>query len=256
MSIITNGNLGEYLDVKTDLISISSAAGATGVWLDMQDYERCLFIIQPGTFTLCVATAAIYQSGDKNGATAAAISGATVAIGNTTAAQFDHLTKMLITCASAATDADAIGIQGVTLTNSTAGATTAASALGFGSSDGATGSGGTTAIANSLASRINSTAVGLSSIVIAATVNSSGVYVRLRDGVDTYLSATGHANFPITAYGQLNMIEVEAAEIASTARYIACRLTTGTTALNVTLTAIRTGRYNPPYTQGKYTKST
>lgn len=251
-----NGNIGEFYRVDTDFLSITSAAGATGKMLDMQNYDKALFIFSVGTFTLNVATAYIVQSGDEKGSTQAAISGATAAFGNTTALHFNKLNKLLITVSSAATDNDTVQIQGVTLTNSTAGATTTASALGFGSSDGATGSGGTTAIANSLASRINSTAVGLSSIMIATTVANSGVIVQLRENVDTYLGATGHANFPITALNQQVMIEVTVDKMESTARYIAARISTGTTACDVPVTVIRYGSYRPPYVQGIYTKAT
>ena len=170
-------NIGDYYRVDTDFLSITSAAGATGKMLDMRDYDRALFIFSVGTFTLNVATAYIVQSADEKGSTQAAISGATAAFGNATAQQFSKLNKLLITVSSAATDGETVVINGVTLTNSTAGATTTASAMGFGSSDGATGTGGSTAIANSLASRLNSTACGLSSILIATTVASSGVIV-------------------------------------------------------------------------------
>lgn len=251
-----NGNIGDFYRVDTDFLSITSAVGATGKWLDMQDYDKALFIFSVGTFTLNVATAYIVQSGDEKGSTQAAISGATAAFGNTTAQQFTKLNRMLITVSSAATDGETVVINGVTLTNSTAGATTAASALGFGSSDGATGTGGTTAIANSLASRLNSTACGLSSILIATTVASSGVYVQLRSNVDTYLGATASATFPITALNQTVMIEVGVDKMASTARYIAARLSTGTTGCDIAVTAVRYGSYKPPFVQGIYTKCT
>lgn len=247
-------NLSEIYKVDIDVLGVTSAAGATSKWYDMEGYDRAMFVIAAGTFTLSAATVQIYQSADVSGATNAVISGATLAMGNTTAAQFDHLSKFVITCASAATDNDAIGINGVTLTNSTAGATTASSLLGFGSSDGATGAGGTTAIANSLASKLNSSGVGLSSILIAATQNSTEVLVQLRDGAGTYLSATGHANFPITAQNQLGVLEIHADELASTGRYISARITTATTGQKFTITCIRSGRYNP-FVQGKSRKS-
>lgn len=247
-------NIGELYRIDTEFLSITSGAGATSRFYDMAGYSKALVVVAMGTFTLNVSTANIMQSADSAGATSAAFS--TTVLGNTTANQITGASKVQITCSSAATDGDTVKIQGVTLTNSTAGATTAATVLGFGASAGATAASGCENIINSLASRINNTAVGLSSIM-TATTNGTALILTLKDSANTYLSVEGHANFPVTILGYNKMVEIHAEDLSATGRYIGIKLSTGTTACDVAITVIREPYERPPvYQSGGYTKST
>ncbi|MCP3680258.1 MAG: hypothetical protein GY782_08435 [Gammaproteobacteria bacterium] len=238
--------------VFNEVVTISSAAGATSLPYSMSDCDEITFVVGIGT-AACAATAItptlnVIQSGDIGLSTNTTVAGATGTIGPTTANEITNAKSVLITISSAATDGETVTINGTTWTASTAGVSTAAAtALTFGSSVGATAAGGLDGRVNSLASAIN--AYNLLSGLTAATVSTVALRVTADDtaSTDVNIQTTGTI-YALTAEKMQSIISVKAGDIASTSKYVALQISSATTTVQAAIGVIKSGvRHKPPF---------
>lgn len=241
----------EEQKVFTDVLTVSSAAGATSQSYSMSDADRIDFIVGMGTAaaaTGALPTLNIIQSGDIGLATNTTVAGATGTLGPSTANLAERAKQITITITTATTGAETITLMGNTITQSTAGASTITTALTFGSSLGATAAGGLDGRANSLSSVINAAAAFDG--ITAATISTAAVRL-IMDDTSTFSSgltaATTGANI-VPAYERAqSIISVMAENLNSTSQYVALQVSSATTTVQVAVTAIKDGvRYKVP----------
>jgi len=214
----------------------------------MEDCSKITFICGLGTVSGSTAGAVLMsarQSGDAGLSTAAAISGATAVVGFSTALQITNVRSVLLTMASASTDAQTLTLNGYTLTQSTVGSATVATAMTFGATAGSTSAAGLADISNSLASVINNST--LSYFMTASTPSTATVRIVAKDTASTGLTVGSSVHVPTVEKAHA-IVEILAEDLNSTSKYVGVTLSTALTATAPCVTVIKSGlRSSPPY---------
>ena len=257
----THGRPGEFQEFISEPLRISSAAGATSLYVDAADADLITVIVSGdsalGGSTAINPTITVRQSGDSGGATSTTISGATGQLGISTANEVANARQAIITMTTAATLTETLVINGVTLTYSTAPQSTLASSYTFGSTLGATAAGGLDGTIASLATVINAatafagklTASTLSTAALLLTVDSSD------NSTDVNVASTG-GGFAPTIQRQQSVIDIRVDELNSTSQYVGFTVSSAATAVLLSANIIKSGkRYKPPFQVGQYVKT-
>lgn len=257
--------LGETRQIFHEQISISSAAtGLTNAY-SFEDCDQITFVCGLGTASAAVTglapTFTVRQSGDLSLSTSTTVGGATAVCGPTTANQVTNARSILITFGTAATGAQTVTLNGYTMTYTTATASfgsTIATALFFGSTVGSTAAEGQELAGNSFSSVVNNST--LSYWMTASTPSTATVRLVPKDTASTGITA---ASTVFTAYGitsekSHSVIDVRAADLNSTSKYVGIHISTVATAVTCGVTVIKSGlRHAPPYLSAQaYKKST
>lgn len=252
--------LGEKTQIFHEQISISSAATGVSLGYSMENCDKITFVCGLGTVSADAATNPLFtavQSADIGLSTNAAIAGATALAGISTANQVTNARSVLITLGTAATGAQTLVLNGKTLTFSTAGSATVATAMTFGSTQGSTVAEGLTNASNSLSSVINNST--LSYWMTASTPSTASVRIVAKDTASTGISAvtTASGAYSLTQEKAHSVIEILAADLDSTSKYVGITISTVATAVTCGVTVIKSGlRYDPYQSAQAYKKST
>ena len=183
-------------------------------------------------------------------------------MGSTNATNVTKAKRARITVSAGVTSGDVVVINGSTLafTGSTAGAS---SVLTFGNSTpggasaGASAAGGRDLVSNKLASVINNSSYGLSSMLMAATVTTAALDIWVKDTAATSITIGGTAaGFIPSVISQQSIVEINAAKLDATSEYVAALVSTAATAMPISIITVRDGlRYGPPSTAAYHTRS-
>jgi hypothetical protein len=255
----------EWQKIFNEVVTITSAAGATSLRYDMGEAYKITFAVGGGTAAASTAlapTISVRQAVDEPAATSTTIASATGTLFNpATANQVQRAKSALITMTTAATLAETIVINAnntsYTLTYSTA-PSTVATALTFGSTIGATAAGGLDGTVNSLSSIINASTLG--AFITAATISTLAIRLTIDDtaintsGVN--ILTTG-ANFAPSYEKYQSIIEVLSEDMNATSKYAYCVISSAATTVQCAITVIKEGmRYMEPSQVGQHVKST
>lgn len=243
------GRIGEFEKVFTEILPVTSAAGATSLVYHMGDCVGITFVgglaTADGT-TAVTPVMSVRQSGDKALATSAVITGATATLGSATGLTLRDTKQMILTAGTDTTAGDVLVINGVTLTYSTS---PAATSLLFGTTVGVTAAEGLEEGCNSLSSVINASTVAALRGITASTGSATNTVRLIADdtaSTGVSITSTGSSAWTLTNEKSISIVEVLAEDLNSTSKYVACLISTCDTAVNVSLTAIKHGvRYKP-----------
>lgn len=258
--------LGEKTQSFVELITVSSGTSGLTQGYSMEDCNQISFICGVGTVagaaTAITPLFTVKQSADAALSTNAVVAGATAICGPTTVNQLVNTRQATITISSAATDGETVvftqGGVTYTLTASTAGASTIATALTFGSSLGATVAEGLPGRLNSLSSVINASTLGY--FMTAATISTVALRLTAKDTASTGITvgtsaASVYSLISEKSHSQIDILEED---LDSTSKYVGVGISTATTAVAVSITIIKSGLRNSPAYQSAqaYKKST
>lgn len=274
--MINNARVGENQTIHSQLYLCSTvAAMTTSHGYPVDDCSDVCFLINVGVNVSAVSSLAgvindllstitVLQSGDKNMATNAGLSTATlnVNIGTTAANRVDRVQSAYINFSTVDTDnaTATIQINGITLTKLTtfaANGTNFNSTGGFGSSVSSTVAEGLELSGAGLANLINSTFGssvyngGLGSVFRAVTISTQTVRV---DCIDTMqltsgltIVTTGNGFRPHIGQQQVKL-EFKTDELNSTSKFVALSISSVATSLQMSITCIKSGvRYQPKF---------
>ena len=242
--------LGEYLKVDAEALTVSSAAGATSQFYSMEGYDRALVVVALGTVAGALQPVVSISQAANATATPAAITASSAVMGSTVAGSVANAKQAIISITTATTDGNTIALNGTTFTVSTA---VSATAYLFGATAGSTAAGGADPIVTSLTSLINTYCTNL----VATTVSTAQLRVRVKDGSTTLNIVTSAASPISAAYEKsFTMVEVRPSNLNSTSRGIIVNVSTIATAVDCGLTVIREGAYKPAALQGPYLLAT
>lgn len=256
--------LGEDHQIFSEQITLSSVSSGLTHGYSMEDCDQISFICGMGTAladsTTIKATLVVRQSGDLSLSTSTTVGGATAVLGPSTAEQINNARSVLITFGTAATGAQTVTLNGHTLTYSTSTAawSTVATALTFGSTQGSTVAEGLELSANSFSSVVNNSTLNF--WVTASTPSTASVRLTAKDTASTGITILGiSAAYGITSERSHSQIDIRAADLNSTSKFVGLAISNGSTVVNqIGVTVIKSGlRHSPPYQAGQaYKKST
>jgi len=253
-----NKMISEAIDLKTDVLAITSAAGTTSQQYDMQMYDEALLAAAiRGNFT--TVTIDLMQSSAATVAgTSAAGSKAGMTLGgaSTLISTSGGVRELTLTFTTATTADDTLQITagGVakTFKNTNSSAYLESSAwtstlLYYGSSVGSSANTGLVKRVDSLKTAINST-IGFGTGIHFSTVSTAVCRIAAAS-IDDAIGYNTTVAVP-TAAVQLAVggFDIKADELASTAnkRYVAMKISTAATACNAAFSCIRTGGHFMP----------
>ena len=241
--------LGENSQIFSEVMTVTSAAGATSLGYSMEDCDKITFVCGLGTIAASTAGAPVMtarQSADAGLSTSTTIGGATAAVGISTANQLTNVRSALITISSASTDGNTLVLNGYTLTQSTVGSATIATAMTFGATAGTTDAAGLASISNSLSSVINNST--LSYFMTASTPSTATVRLTAKDTASTGITLVSTGVHTVTLEKAHSIVEILAQDLNSTSKYVGVALSTAMTSAAVSVTVIKQGlRNSPPY---------
>lgn len=258
-----SSRIGEKHKIFNEVGSISSASGFTSLGYSMDDCKQITFVVGMGSVaadtTGIAPTVTVRQGGDAGLSTSTTIGGATATFGPTVVNTLTNVKSALITMTTVSTLTNVVTLNGLTLTYSTTPTSTASTNLQFGSTIGATAAGGIDGTVNSLASVINNATAGEFAGLTATTESTAALRITANDtaSTDVNVASTAASGFGITSEKAQAIIEIRADDLDSTSKYVACAISTGATAVNMSITVIKDGeRKLPPSQIGQHIKST
>lgn len=262
-----SGNISEQVDIHGESLTLSSAAAATSIPLDMGNYDKCVFIVTYGAATGIGTTAMstmdvkVMEASNATGTMTSNSSFASTLLGTTNATLLPYVNRARITMSSSVTGAETItltyGSYSHTLNYTTAAAyfnATAQSATLTYYGDTLCGSTaeGIEGAWNLLSSYINSD-VGSTHFLyhfIASTPDTASIDLQLKDtAIHPFsIGVTGDDLKPVLLAKHI-ALEVHSDDLTTGKSHVALTVTSnatglaGTTALQLGVVAIRTGRH-------------
>jgi hypothetical protein len=259
------GKLTEKLKIDTEVITVSSAAGATSQNYDMSGYQQAAILVNvEGTFDNQITLDLMESSAATAAGSSAAGSKAGIAIGASANTYVDYgagVRALTITMASVATGATgdvftlSLGTVSKTFTFSTSTANANATAwttskLYFGTTVGATADTGIKTALEGLVAAVNSTK-GFGNALVCTTPTTATLKLVVRDeapGTIGFIS-TGSTLFLIAQVNQAaGAFNIKNDQMTSTASKtnLSIKISTASSSCHCGITVIRSGgRYQP-----------
>lgn len=263
--------ISELYKIDSEVLSITSAAGATSQQYDMQSFDKALIAVAvEGSYIGGVTVDLMESSAATAGGSSAAGSKAGIVIGateNTAVSASNGVRAMTLTYGTASTGAtgDSITLSLGTDTktfyfststanhNSTAWTT---SVFYFGSTVGSTVNTGAQLSIDVLKAAINSTK-GFGNAIVCSTPATNTLKLEVRDEASGPLgfASTGSTAFLVAMVNQaVGAFDIRADQLTSTAskRFISAKVSTASTACRAAVTVIRDGGRYLPAAGAKY----
>lgn len=255
--------IGEKTKIYSEVLTVTSAVGATSMTYSMSDCSQIAFIV--GISTLVGATATsptltVVQSADKLLSTSAAVASCTGTLGIATAEQLTGCRQGVVTLgATNLTTAASITINGERLMFSSDATEISDNATVWGSSINTASAEGRTHASSNLAELINNSTLAALKGISASTPSTDSVRITLDDTNTTStgmsLVATASTGLPLTLEKKQSIIEVKADDLAATSQYVGLQISTGDTSIEYAVTVVKSGlRFSGPQ-QGQHVKS-
>jgi hypothetical protein len=263
-----SGRANEYQKMSNEVVTISSAGGATSQRYYMGEGYKLDFIVGGGTAAASTAlapTITVRQAVDEAAATSTTIASATgtlYAPATANQVQRAHSALLSMSTASTLTETVVINAGGSTYTLTYVGqstlVSTVATALAFGSSVGSSNAGGLEAAMNSFSSVVNNST--LSAWLTASTPSTLAVRLTIND---TALNTSGvnilttGANLTPSYEKYVSRIAVLSEDLNTTSAYCYLTISSAATTVQCSIGVIKSGlRYAPSQVSGQTIKST
>jgi len=265
-----NAMITEKINIDAEQLSITSAAGATSINYDMQDYRRAAIVANVvadssvvgfTTVTLDLmesSAATVAGTSAAGGSAGITIGGPATLIPVTGGARKIQLEMTSVTSGAVTISLGTV-VKKFTFSTSTAEVISSAQAstnLYFGSTLDSTAAGGAQAAFDSLATCINST-LAFGGDILCSTNSTSAIHLQVADsakGRSLGFQSTDSNMLSGSVEQAVGGFNIASDELTSTLnkRYIAMKVSTASTAATVGVSVIRTGgRFNPPTFSGK-----
>lgn len=262
------GKLSEKYKIDAEVMSITSAAGATSQQYDMQKYAQAAFIVAAeGDLTGGVTIDLMESSAATAGGSSAAGSKTGIVIGGTAATNISTASgvrDITLTMGTASTTgayftlAAGTVTKKFTYTTSTAAFTSgstlqSATNLYFGSTVGSTVDTGLQLSLDSLKTQIEST-LGFSGALVCSTPTTVTMRIKCGDAAAGDISLTATAVMSAAVNNAVGVFDLRADQMTSTLskRYLSVKVSTAATSCRAAVTVIRGGGRYMPATDNKY----
>jgi hypothetical protein len=262
------GKITEKYKIDAEIISITSAAGATSLQYDMKAFEQALVAVNvEGSYIGGVTIDLMESSAATAAGSSAAGSKAGIVIGGTAATNIaagSGVRKMTLTMGTASTADEFFTLAAGTVTKKfTYTTSTAAWASGstlqtatnlyFGTTVGSTVNAGIQGSLDSLKTAIEST-LGFGGAVICSTPTTDAIGLEVADSAAGALGLTATAVMSALVNQAVGCFDIRADQLTSTAnkRFISAKVSTASTACRAAVTVIRGGGRYLPASGAKY----
>ncbi len=253
-----SGKISEFFKVDSQVLSVTSAVGATSIPFDMQNFDSALLLV-----SFAGDGAAVIDLMQSTAATAAGSSAAGgkvgISIGSSVSTAFGAtvgVKAMTLTFTSASTTDQYVTLSAgtvsrkLTYTTSTANLNSSAwnstGTLYFGSTLGSTVNTGISLTLESLKTALDHVK-GFGGVFAYSTPSTDSIKITALDSAPGGLGLTATAIFTNVINQSMGAFDINADQLTSGNRYLAIKVSTATTGVSVTITAISGGgRYLPP----------
>lgn len=258
-----DGQITEKFKIDAEILSITSAAGATSQQYDLKNWDQALVaVLVEGSYVGGVTIDLMESSAATAAGSSAAGSKAGIVIGGTAATNIaaGGVRKMTLTCSSATANEYFTLSAGTvsrkfTYTTSTAlhnsSAWSATGGLYFGSTVGSTVNTGIALSLDLLKAGIEST-IGFGGAIICSTPATDAIRLEIADSAAGALGLTATAVMSAVVNQACGVFDINADALSAGKRYIAAKVSTVSTACRAAVTVIRGGGRYLPASGAKY----